>query len=191
MARRSFFRWIQDAVRGLAGIGGETAPPSQGGGAGTAVPPPPPPPPPPEPPGPTFFPDFTPEPGNVNYEPRHTQFYVNKKQGKIYTGTIVGRWTVGNELTPPDISDVRDLVNASSKGPGSFITFIVAGIYFTSYPGQEGNAVTWLSYVYPYDGIYDYLNDPDVETGTDFMNELVAPFGEYWEEVYEIHILDN
>jgi hypothetical protein len=187
MARRSFFRFIVDAVRGLVG-GGEAPTPSQGGVEGVAVSQPPPPPPPPPP---IDFPDFTPEPGRVNYQPRHTQFYVNTKYNKIYTGDITGRWTVGNEIDPPDISDARDLVRASGKGGGDFVTIVVGGQYFTEYPGQEGKDTTWLSYVFPYGLVYDYINDPEVESGTDFINEMVAPVGHYWEEVYEIHIVDN
>ena len=192
MARRSFFRTLGDAldsmVKGLAGAFG-------GGGA-----PAPPPPsavyeePPPPPPTTTFFPtwEYQPEPGNVEYRPRHTQFYVNEKYGKIYSGNITGRWTVGHEIDPPDASDMRDLSN-SIGGKTGWTTFVVGGLYMTDYPGQEGRRITYLSYVWPIEKFDMFAEDPDVESATDVINELLAAsdIGEHWEAVFEVSIIDN
>lgn len=185
MARRSIWGTLLNALKGLTGVGQREAPPSVAPGGGMATPPPPPPSSPPEEGGAWEYY----QPGNVTYSPQHETFWPSFKYGKIYIQTVKGRWTVGNEISPADISDVRDLIETSNKG--RFVTLIVNGRYYTEYPGQEGRSNTWLSYVYPRGAVDDALNDPDMETATDFMNELVAPFGESWDEVYEIQVLDT
>ena len=186
MARKGFWGTLLNALKGLTGVGGGggNPPPPSGG---TAEPPPPPPPP-SSPAGGGGFWDFL-EPGNVKYVPQHETMWASPKYGKIYIQTVKGRWTVGSETNPPDISDVRDLVNTSDRP--QFTTIIVHGQYFVEYPGQEGHPSTWLSYVFPRGAVDDAINDPELETATDFINELIAPFDEYWEEVYEVQIIDN
>ncbi|SRR6266446_2900539 len=188
MARKSFFGRLADTLRGLVGIGPRPTPPEP-----EAVPPSPPPPPEPPP-----IIDITPYECDVRYIPTHQEFrassgYTSKSgtavSGRLYAQTVVGRWVVGDEVDPPSAQCFADLLQSSGKR--GFVNLIIGGIYFQEYPGQEGNRTTYLSYIYQYRSINAALGDPSVATATDVMNELVAPFGEWWEEVFEVTIVDR
>lgn len=187
MAKRpGLIRGLIDALRGLVGVGRQEVPPSP---AEEEVLPPPPPP-------PRYDDSFLAPTGGgayfspgTSYVPAHTQFVAGKK--KIYTQTIQGYWTTGNELFPPDISDVRDVLNDSGKS--GWVTLVVGGIYMEPYPGQENERVTWLSYVFPMSDLEDIADDVDSDQGnaTDWVNELLVGFGEYWNEVFTVKIVDK
>src|SRR6516162_5254142 len=111
--RRSLLQRIGDVLRGAIG-----------GGAQRRPPPPPqryepeeipePPPTPRQPPG---IPD-TPLRGNVSYEhEKYTIVGSHSRRGRAfnYTQKVLGRHTVGDEMNPADIYDVRDVLNQSGK----------------------------------------------------------------------------
>ena len=196
MARRSFFSRLADTLRGLAGTGPPPTPPEPEAVA-------------PEPPPETeYYVNRPPEieyfvnpqhECEIRYIPTHQETriprgYIGKSgtavRGRTYSQTVVGRWVVGDETNPPDAICFGELLTSSGKR--DWVNLIIGGIYFQEYPGQENEYITYLSYLYRYGSIVNALDAAGVDgSATNVMNELVAPFGEWWEEVFEVTIVDR
>jgi hypothetical protein len=184
--RKSILQRIRDELTRLVGFGRQARPePAEE----EAVPPPPPPP-------TTRYDDWfpspptiaTPERGGVVYVPSHTQTVSGRYN--LYNQRVLGYWTVGDDMEPASMSDVRDILSSASRSFGD-VNLVVGGKYFMPYPGQEGEDVTWLTYVYLIEELRNVADYLDAENATDFINEIIGGFGESWDEVYTIKIVDK
>lgn len=187
--RRGLLGRIVDGLRGIVGGGRRQPPPPPRQEPEVEYEPPPPPPPPPPP---IISTPPIPERGNVVYIPtKYTQVASHSKYGKAfnYSQTILGRWSVGSDMNPADIYDVRDLLNQSGKQ--GWTNIVIGGTYPTPYPGQEGQAITWISYSYQMQNLEDFADDPNHNTATDWMNALLVGTTEHWEEVFIVQVVDR
>lgn len=106
-----------------------------------------------------------------------------------YTQTILPRWTVGDQIYPATINDVKSVLAAS--GNQGWTNIVIGGATPYPYPGQEGQPVTWKSYTYTMDNLMQYANIPDIDTATEWMNLLLMGLGEAWDEVYTVQVVDR
>jgi hypothetical protein len=128
----------------------------------------------------------------VDFLPSQFQIVSSRSKKGVafnYTQTILARWTVGDQLYPATIEDVRDVLAASGKQ--DWVNIVIGGATPYPYPGQEGQPVTWKSYTYTMNNLVQYANIPDLDTATDWMNLLLMGLGEAWDEVYTVQVVDR
>ena len=180
----SIWSRIGGALRRVLRGGGQQPPPSGGGRAPL----------PPEEPEVWDIPTG-PAPGEpVDIISESHVIYIDRHRSGRWV--VVERWRVGTFSRPPDLQDIRDILDEA--GYRSAYTFVIYGIPCEPYPTKKGEPAIWLAYrIVDSELPYIALDAPDTQSAADWINYMVegmsgdAHIGDCWENVYIIDILDR
>ncbi len=174
---------------------------------GIGVAPPPPPPPPPAPPREHEFPEEEPEEEEYFPPPEEEEQpaeeidipYHPPENDIIYiprSGSVLGRWEVGPETSPPTLGDVEELLRVADEGRDGqpFYTYIVYGVLEVDSPRaakvrEVGDEPDYLGFVVPFNNAWYYFGGAN--TIEEYFNELLRLSTVVWKRIDTVQVLDK